>query len=227
MNLALAALVIAAMGSLCMAADNPKTKSRTAKKGEKPAASPGWLIVEEDLWFPLRFEPLRSLDAARYHYRRNEEKAPANELGKAVSWLKLAAGHAMPVTKQKLSTAANELTTLAKDLRAGKTSAAEKMDASLAKAAHALSEWHYYKAKESWGKGEEKDAGHDLELAALYLQHAANSAHYQFGADTQEVITKIYHNGKMSLGPVRFWWGLVTRAFATSDHSSCRSTDRG
>ncbi len=74
-----------------LAATPVMAAEQTKAKGEKPAASPGWLIVEEDIWTPLRFEPLASLDAIRYHYRRNEEKAAANEIDKAVSWLTLAA----------------------------------------------------------------------------------------------------------------------------------------
>jgi hypothetical protein len=203
-NWAVVAMILAATSALCMAADKPKDASTTAKKGEKPAASPGWVIVEEDFWFPLRFEPLHALDAARYRYRRNEEKEAANEIDKAVSWLKLAEGHAMPITQEKLMAAAVELTTLSKDLRAGKISDAAKVDGPLAKAAQALGEWHFFKAKESWGKDEEADAGRDLEMAAQYLQHAANSAHYEFGADSQEVISKVYHDGKLASETTKF-----------------------
>jgi hypothetical protein len=194
----LVALLITTSSSFCMADDKPQDSSSTVKKGEKSAASPECLFVDEDFWFPLRFEPLLSIEAAETHYRQNEEKSAADEINKAVSWLKFAAGHARPITKGKLTSAADELKTIAKDLRKGEIGAAHKLVPSLAKAAHALSEWHYYKAKESWGRSDEKTAGNDLEMAVDYLQHAANSAHFQFGPDTQEVITKIYRNGKMT-----------------------------
>jgi hypothetical protein len=157
-------------------------------KGPKPAASPGWIIIEEDVWAPLRFEPLLSLDSVRYHYRRDEEKAAANQIDKAIGWLKLAEGHAMPSTKEKLTIAASELKTGANDLRSGNVTSAAAMDSALGRAAHALGEWHYYKAKESWGKNEEQNAGRDLAMAANYLQHAATSAHYQYGPDSTKVI---------------------------------------
>lgn len=176
-------------------------------KGEKPKATAGWIILEEDFWTPLRFEPVESLDSIRYHYRRNEEKAAANEIDKTVSWLRLAEGHAMPITKEKLTTAADELTKVAADLRTGKVAKAAEMEATLARAAQALGEWHYYKASESWGKNEEQDAGRDLAMAANYMQNAANSAHYQFGADTTEVITDYYKHG---------WWESETVNF---DHN--------
>jgi hypothetical protein len=164
-------------------------------RGEKPAASPGWLIIEEDVWTPLRFEPLLSLDSIRYHYRRNEEKAAANQIDKAVGWLRLAACHAMPITKEKLTAAASELKTVASDLRSGEVTSAAAMDSALGRAAQALGEWHYFKAKESWGKNEEQDAGRDLAMAANYLQHAATSAHFQYGPDTSKVITDFYRHG--------------------------------
>lgn len=189
LKLIVAALLLVTTGPICLAA----TKSKT----ETPATSPGWLVIEDDVWTPLRFEPLHSLDAASYHYRRDEETAAANELDKSVSWLKIAAEHALPITKEKLTAAATDLTFVANDLRAGRTRTAADWDGLMAKAASALAEWHYYRAKGFWGKNEEADAGRDLEMAAEYLQHAANSAHYEFGPDTQNVITKIYHDGKL------------------------------
>jgi hypothetical protein len=77
-----------------------------------------------------------------------------------------------------------------------------------ANAAVALSEWHYYKAKESWGKNEEQDAGHDLALAAEYLKNAANSAHHEFGLHTTKIITDYYNHG---------WWEGET---TTYDHDT-------
>ncbi|QDV85816.1 hypothetical protein [Planctomycetes bacterium TBK1r] len=197
---ALAALMVApaVVGS---AAD---TTTGTKTKGSKPAASPGWLVIEEDFWTPLRFEPVESLDTIRYHYRRNEEKAAANEIDKAISWLKLAESHAMPITKEKLTYAASELTQLSAKLRSGEVASAAAMDSALGRAAQALGEWHFYKAKESWGKGEEQDAGRNLTMAANYLQHAADSAHLQFGPDTTSVITDYYRYGYWTGDTVKF-----------------------
>lgn len=192
--------VLAASSALVHADDAQKAK----ETGAKPAASPGWIVIEESVWTPLRFEPLVSMDSIRYHYRRHEEEAAANQIDKAVSWLKLAESHALPITKEKLTAAVSELESVSKDLRAGNTIAAAKLDGGLAKAASALGEWHYYKAKESWGRNEAKDAAKDLEMAANYLQHAANSAHYQFGPDTVEVITKLFDHGKLKGEKVEF-----------------------
>ncbi len=176
----------------------PKTTPAQTVAAAKHAAevAPTWTIVEEDFWFPLRYEPMRSFDSAQHDYRRSEEKSAAYEINKAVSWLGWAERHAMPETKAKLTEAATELKAVSKDLQSGNMYAASKMDKSLSKAAHALSEWHFYRAKDWWGKSDAKHAGDDLVMAANYLQRAADSAHYQFGPDTQEVVTEVFRNGK-------------------------------
>ena len=179
-------------------ATKPKTTPAQTVTVAKPAAevAPTWTIIEEDFWYPLRYEPMRSFDSARYDYRRSEEKSAAYEINKAVSWLGWAERHAMPETKTKLMEAATELKAVSKDLQSGNVYSASKMDASLSKAAHALSEWHYYRAKDWWGKSDAKHAGDDLVMAANYLQRAADSAHFQFGPDTQEVVTEVFRKGK-------------------------------
>lgn len=169
----------------------------TSTKGAKPADSPGWVVLEEDWFLPLRFESVAALDSARFHFRRSEEKAAANDLDKAVSWLKYAESHAMPITKEKLTAAEKELTSLSSDLNAGNTVASADLDASLARASQALAEWHFYRAKEQYGKDEAVDAAWDLEAAAAHLQQAANSAHYQYGPDTVTVFDDVFQNGKL------------------------------
>ncbi len=204
------AAILALPGLPLVAQDKTKSKPSIEKTSAaeapsnavKPAVAekhgaPNWVIVEEDFWFPLRFEPLETLDAARYQFRRNEEKAAASEIQKAISWLNLAASHAMPETKKDLTTAASELKTVARDLESGNLNDAERFESALRQASHALATWHYFRAKESWGKTEAEDAGHDLIMAANYLQNAAESARFEYGPKTQEVITDIFKNGKL------------------------------
>ncbi len=181
-------------------ADAAKTADATQADAAAKAAAdkPGWIIIEEDFWVPLQYSPLESLAAVFTHYRHAEEKAAAAEIRKSVSWLKLAAGHAQPHTQKRLLEAAAELTILSKELAAGSVLAANALDAPLARASHALAEWHYYRAQETWGKTEEQNAGKDLVLAAHYLRQAADSAHFEFGKDTNAVVTRIWENGKLT-----------------------------
>jgi hypothetical protein len=163
-KIAFALAAILALPGLTQAEEKPKTKVQPASASAAVADTPkaaktehhdaAPVLIIEEFWFPLRFEPMETLDAARCHFRRNEEKSAANEIHKGVSWLNLAAGHAMPETQKHLQEAASELKTVATDLEAGNLVAAKRLHASLAKAAHALATWHYYRAKESWGKTE-------------------------------------------------------------------------
>ena len=71
---AAASLLLAGWASTVLADDAQATPS---VQGEKPAAKPGWVVLEDTWSYPLRFESLTALNNARYHYRRNEEKSAA------------------------------------------------------------------------------------------------------------------------------------------------------
>ena len=92
--------------------------------------------------------------------------------------------------------ARTDLLTLADDLETGKIRGAARMDATLAGAANALAEWHYYRARDEYGKRDSITASRDLEAAAAHLQSAAQSAHLQFGPDTVTVFEDIYKDGR-------------------------------
>lgn len=153
------------------------------KKGAKPDDSPGWLVIEDDLWVPWRYEAIDWLHDAQVHYRAKEEKAAANELKKAEMWLRFAASHAYPETKKSLEKAADDLHTLHMDIGKGKIVSASLLDYAMSSADHALAEWHYFKAKDALGKSDEKTAAQHIQTAARYLQNAADSAHYEYGDD--------------------------------------------
>lgn len=191
-KLTVASVLLVGLPSLAPAADTDTQAKSTA---EIPDAS--WVVVEDAWLYPLRLDSVEALDEASFHYRRNEERAAARKIREAVSWLDYAAHHAEPITKGKLDTAQTELRTLADDLSTGKVVGAARMGAALAHASQGLAEWHYYRAKEQFGKNEALLASQDLEAAAAHLQRAADSAHYQFGPDTVTVFDDIVKDGKL------------------------------
>ena len=73
---------------------------------------------------------------------------------------------------------------MAEDLAAGEVVDAGRMSGALARASEALAEWHFYRAKEQYGRNEARYASEDLQAAAAHLQRAAESAHYQYGPET-------------------------------------------
>ena len=194
MILACASLLLA---TTAMAASGSGTAAQTKPGDTAPVAQPGWVVVEEDWWYPLRLDSVDALNNARYYYRRDNEKAAATEIRKAASWMSYAASHAMPHTQQSLVSARTDLMSLADDLDTGKLAGAARMDEVLARASNALAEWHYYRAKEKFGTHEAGLAAQDLEAAAAHLENAARSAHFQYGPDTLTVFEDIYKDGKM------------------------------
>ncbi|MCA9262137.1 MAG: hypothetical protein KDA61_23125 [Planctomycetales bacterium] len=188
-KLALAAVVLLTGRTALAGSDND------ARKGDKPQSSPGWVVLEEDVFYPLRLDAAAILHNADVHYRRGEEKAAANKIKQAISWLKFAAGHGYPETQKQLQAAADDLGNLQVDLRNGNTVAASRMDATLAQAANALAMWHYFKAKDSLAKNELGYAAQDLQAAATYLQSAATSAHAEFGDEIVTLFRDVNHDG--------------------------------
>lgn len=166
------------------------------KAGDDAAARPDTVVVEENWWLPLRLDSADSLTKARAYYRRNNERAAADEIRKAASWLSYASGHALPDTRGALLGARTDLLTLADDLDTGKLAGAAHLDETLAEASSALAQWHYYRAREELGRRESEYAAEDLEAAATHLENAAQSAHLQYGPDTIMVFEDIYKDGK-------------------------------
>jgi hypothetical protein len=154
-----------------------------SSKGEKPKDSPGWIVVEENIWCPWRYEPLDWFHDAEMHYRQSEEKSAAAELRKCDNWLHFAASHALPITKKSLDAAASDLKSLADDLDKGEVLRARDLDRALTKASQALAEWHYFNADRQIARNDERYAAENLQAAARYLRYAADSARYEYGDD--------------------------------------------
>ena len=101
-SFAVAILLVAGMASMVFADD---AKKKTEAKGEKPKASPGWVVIEEDWSYPFLYDFSTTLHNAREHYRAKEDKSASAEIDKAISWLEYAQGHAEKSTAEDLSTA--------------------------------------------------------------------------------------------------------------------------
>lgn len=195
MLLTMVTLLVAGVGSLHAA--EPGAVKAAVKKGEKPKESPGWIVLEEDFWFPWRYEFSNWVHNAGVHFRQNEEKAAANEIMKAESWLRFAATHALPETHKSLIAAADDLHSMHEDIGQGKLITANRLDMSLARADRALAEWHFFNAKDSLGRNDEKYAAQHLQTAARYLADAAKCARYEYGTETATLFEDINKDGNL------------------------------
>ncbi|MCB1740099.1 MAG: hypothetical protein KDK91_07005 [Gammaproteobacteria bacterium] len=173
------------------------TPASAKVSGEKPDDSPGWVVIEEDWYYPLLDESSQALHDARAHFRKGEERAAANELRKAEAWLRYAAGHAMQRSKDALTAAAGDLRMLAQRLHDGKVVSAAELDKRVAQASEQLAAWHYYKARASMGAEEERHAAQELLAAARHLRLAASSARYEYGPDGLLALDTVEEHGRI------------------------------
>lgn len=168
----------------------------SASKG-KPDTKPGWIIVEEDIWYPLRYSITSQFHHAREQFRQKEEKAAAKELFKAAALLKIAHGHSTPEGAKVLDDAARDMAKLAKDLENGKVASTRRFDATLHKLHYALAAHHYFKASDHVGNDQLKYAGQHLETAAHYLSNAMASAEHEYGKDIIIHVDRIDEHGRI------------------------------
>lgn len=179
-SFAVAALLVAGMASMAFADD---TKKKADAKGEKPKASPGWVVIEENWWLPFLHDFPIALHNAREHYRAKEEKSAGAEIDKAISWLKYAQGHATKSTAEDLSIACSDLMDFSAALKDGKPVLSKKLDAAFAHASVALAKHHHYLSGKALGESELKTAGKHLLAATDLLRCAAQSANLEYGSE--------------------------------------------
>ena len=181
-RIAIATLVVAGMASIAFA-DDVKKKA----KGEKPKASPGWVVIEEDWSYPFFNDFSTALHNAREHYRAKEERSAGAEIDKAVSWLQYAQEHANKATAEEISTARSDLMDFSTALKSGKPVLAKKLDAAFAHASAALAHHHYFESDRAIRNGDLKMAGTHLMVAADLLRNAAQSANLEYGSAVYDI----------------------------------------
>ena len=181
-SIALATILVAGMASMAFAGD---TKKKT--KGEKPKASPGWVIIE-DVWsYPFLHDFSAALHKARAQYRAKEEKAAGAEIDKAIAWLQYAEEHSNKPTAEEISTARYDLIDFSTALKSGKPVLAKKLDGAFAHASAALAHHHYFESDKALREGDLKVAGMHLMAAADLLRNAAQSANLEYGTEAVDI----------------------------------------
>lgn len=183
-------MVLANVGSASvLAQDNKLTpKDVTATKpAEKPKVAPGWVVIEEDWWYPLRNEFANSLHQARVLYRAGQEEAAAGEIEKAIAWLKYAQTHADLATQEDLAMARAALEDFASQLKMGKPVRALQLESAFTDASAALAKHHHFLANKALAEDDLKTAGRHLMSAVDHLRDAARSANVEVGSEIVEV----------------------------------------
>jgi hypothetical protein len=190
---AIATLLFAGISSTVFAQDAKKKpdvkgeKPKVVARGEKPKASPGWVVIEEDWTYPFLDDYSMALHKAREHYRAKEDKSASAEIDKAIAYLGYAQERSERSTAEDLSTARLDLMDFSASLKSGKPVLARKLDNAFAHATVALARWHHFKSSKALDESDLKTAGRHLMAAADLLRDAAQSANLEYGTEAYDI----------------------------------------
>ena len=183
-------------GGQSASVDEKESAAAMDADGEKPTGAPGWIVVEEDFWFPFRFSFADAIHNAHEHYRHGREQAARDNVEKAMMWLKLAKGMtADKLSEENLDTAISDLRDLAMFIDRGDLVRAATMDKTFARAATALAKHHKFNADRAVAKNQLRLAGKHLATAAFNIKEASRVANHEYGSDVVEVFDNFFPDG--------------------------------
>jgi hypothetical protein len=153
-----------------------------AEESKKPSVQPGWVVIEEDIYYVFDDEPSANFYNAHENFMKRNFKASARELRKAAAFVKLESARATADGKKSLVSSYRELEELAKKIEDGTVTSVKDLEAVFAKVHQALAKHHYLKAVKAEGKKNAKATGHFLKSAVTHLEHGFSWAGHKFKA---------------------------------------------
>ena len=119
---------------------------------------------------------------------KKDLKRAASEIRKGAGFLKQKAKSATKDSKEGLNTSAQELEKLANDVERGGVTSEKQLKDTFARSYHALSNYEYRRASESWAKKKTRETGQALTNAAQDMEQAAKWSGRELEADTADTI---------------------------------------
>jgi len=129
-------------------------------------------------------EPASHFQKADELFLKEDLKAAASEIRKGAGFLRQKAKNATEDSKEGLNASAQELEKLAKDVETGGVTSEKQLKDTFARSYHALSNYEYKRASESWAKKKTRETGQALTNAAQDVEHAAKWSGRELEADT-------------------------------------------
>ena len=133
-------------------------------------------------------EPASHFQKADELFLKKDLKAAASEIRKGAGFLKGKAKSATKDSKEGLDASAQELEKLAKDVETGGVTSEKQLKDTFARSYHALSNYEYRRASESWAKKKTRETGQALTNAAQDVEQAAKWSGRELEADTADTI---------------------------------------
>lgn len=176
----LIALLTTAVAFAATASAGEKNDTRTKKT--PPDAPQGWIVLEEDFWLPLAYEPGTYFHRAHEECLKKDYELAAVDLRQASAYLRLQARRSTYTEHSTaLYTAANGLSRLAGQIEKRDVKSAAQLDREFARAHCALAEHDYVMAKESWNKKQPYTTGHNLNAAVFNIESGYSWANKEMG----------------------------------------------
>jgi len=174
------------IGGIVLGATASETRSATKAPEDN-------VIISEDILIVFVDEPQHHYMRAFENFLKHDWEAAAAEIRKGAAFLKLEASRAAGDAKKELTASVQMLEKLADDIEKGAVRSAKDVQDVFAKAEHAVAKHHYLKAAEAWGKKSIKKAGHELQAAAVSLEHGFAWAGQKLEAGAVKVMDDTRH----------------------------------
>jgi len=133
-------------------------------------------------------EPASHFQKADELFLKKDFKAAASEIRKGAEFLTQKAKSATKDSQEGLSASAQELEKLANNVEKGGVTSEKQLKDAFARSCHALSNYEYGRASESWAEKKTKETGQALTDAAQYMDQAAKWSGRELEAGTTNTI---------------------------------------
>jgi hypothetical protein len=132
-----------------------------------------WIVMNiEDSWQPYSQRPGEHLERALNEFKTNP-RAAATDIREANSYLRV---EELRHPNDLLSSAVQELATLADQVDHGKVKDPSRIEDAIADSGHALASTHYHVAVDAWERHDQSMASRQLKASVLHLKHATSRA---------------------------------------------------
>lgn len=145
----------------------------------------GSIIIDESIWLSLLGEPGRHMTEAYDHVTAGKSPEAAASIGKAASFLFIAAQNAFKGPKPDVQKAAMALDNLSRCVAAGKVKSADELKPVFSRAHLAMSRHHAEKAADACASQRWAVAGNYLASSTRHLERASYWAGSDLPTDTR------------------------------------------
>ncbi|MCB0153148.1 MAG: hypothetical protein KDF65_00025 [Anaerolineae bacterium] len=143
--------------------------------------------ASSEVYSPLVEWPVSHLGQALAAFDKGETEQAAEQIFKAISFLRVEETRATGVVRQALTNSINDLEQVGRDLREGHPASREALDKAFVRAYQALGNHHYLRAEEAMTNEDLVSAGHELQATAKTLEPRLSEADRAFITDLHKL----------------------------------------